>query len=160
MDFMSIVTSEDFLSRADPITQDLQSPITIGLASVIASIFSFLACLSYTPKVDDRAPRSQSASGTSLQICSERDGLKRIAIREIETVRRQNIFVPNPFPNRKLPPFSKCASLKSLVPCIFAHSWRPTILLGLRVMNIVLMIMSCDLLQWQLCPLPRFQFRG
>ena len=56
MDFTSNVTSDNLLSGVDLASNDFQSPRTIGLASVIATFFSFLAYLSYSPRIDKKAP--------------------------------------------------------------------------------------------------------
>ena len=38
-------------------TGDLfQAPVTLGLASIVAAVISFVAFLSYTPKIDKKSP--------------------------------------------------------------------------------------------------------
>ena len=58
MDFTLNVTSfsDNLLLGVDRNLLSFQSPMTIGLASVIATFFSFLAYLSYSPRIDKKAP--------------------------------------------------------------------------------------------------------
>lgn len=52
MDF----TSKINLAWMDLHSDHLQSPVTLGLAGFVATLISFLAYLSYTPRVDKRSP--------------------------------------------------------------------------------------------------------
>ncbi|KAA6409264.1 MAG: cytochrome P450 [Lasallia pustulata] len=54
MDFTSNMTSTKLLSRVDLNSHDFQSPVTLGLAGFIATFISFLAYLSYSPRVDNK----------------------------------------------------------------------------------------------------------
>ena len=56
MDFTSNMTSAKLLSEMDLSSQDFQAPVTLGLAGFVATFLSFLAYLSYSPKVDPKAP--------------------------------------------------------------------------------------------------------
>ena len=56
MDFTSNMTSTHPLSGIDMISHEFQSPLTLGLAGFIATLFSFLAYYSYSPKVEEKSP--------------------------------------------------------------------------------------------------------
>ena len=63
MDFTSNITSkiemtsDSYLHGPNPTSDILQqSPVTLGLTGFVASLITFLAYLSYTPKIDKRSP--------------------------------------------------------------------------------------------------------
>ena len=56
MDSTLNMTSTHPLSGIDMISHDFHSPLTLGLAGFIATLFSSLAYLSYSPKVDKKSP--------------------------------------------------------------------------------------------------------
>lgn len=56
MDLTSNMTSSHPLLGIQLVSHDFQSPLTLGLAGFMTTLFSFLAYLSYSPKIDKKAP--------------------------------------------------------------------------------------------------------
>lgn len=56
MDFTLNMTSTSLLSGMELNPHDIQLPVTLVLAGFIAASISFLAYLSYSPRVDKKSP--------------------------------------------------------------------------------------------------------